>query len=85
MVISELLLLISGQVAEGVVLALKFTGELGKGSNNLSFDFLSLLSGNSGAEGVLSEVSSDSDTGRVDHLVLIRGESGAVKLGEVHV
>lgn len=85
MVSSELLLLVSSQVTKGVVLTLKFTGELGEGSNNLALNFLSLLSGNSGAEGVLSEVSSNSDTGGVDHLVLIGGESGAVELGVVHV
>lgn len=81
----QLLLLVSGQVSKRVVLTLKFTGELREGSNNLALNFVSLLSGDSRAEGVLSEVSADSDTGRVDHLVLIGGESGAVELGVVHV
>ena len=81
----ELLLLLSGEVSKRVVLTLKFTGELGEGSNDFALNFVSLLSGNSGAEGVLSEVSSNSDTGGVDHLVLLGGESGAVQLGVVHV
>jgi hypothetical protein len=84
-ILSELLLLGGGKVAERVVLALKVTSELGKSSNNLSLYLLSLLSGNSGAKRVLSEVSANTDTGWVDHLVLIRGESGAVQLSVVHV
>jgi len=84
-IFSKLLLLLGGEVAERVVLALKISGELGEGSNNLSLDFLSLLSGDSRAKRVLSEVSSNTDTGRVDQLVLIRRESWAVQLSVVHV
>ena len=81
----ELLLLVSSEVAEGVVLTLKFTGELREGSDDLALDFISLLAGDGGAEGVLGEVSADSDTSGVDHLVLVGGEAGAVELGVVHV
>jgi hypothetical protein len=84
-VISELLLLISGKFAEGVVLALELSSELGEGGNDLSLNFLSLLSGDSGAKRVLSEVSADADTGGVDHSILISREFGAVQLGIVHV
>lgn len=85
MVIGELLLLLRSEVAEGVVLALKFSSELGESSNNLGLNFLSLLSGDSGAKGVLSEVSANTDTGGVDHSILISREFGAVQLGIVHV
>jgi hypothetical protein len=85
MISSELLLLVSGQVSKRVVLTLKFSCELREGSNNLALNFISLLSGDSWAEGVLSEVSANSDTSGVDHLVLIGRESRAVELGEVHV
>lgn len=81
----ELLLLSLGEGAEGVVLALKISCELGKSSNNLGFDLVSLLSGDTGAERVVSKVSGNSDTGGVDHRVLISGELGAVKLGVIHV
>lgn len=84
-ILSKLLLLLRGEIAERVVLTLKISGELGEGSNNLSLDFLSLLSGDSRAKRVLSEVSSNTDTGRVDQLVLIRRESWAVQLSVVHV
>ena len=81
----QLLLLVSSQVAQGVVLTLELSSELGEGSNYLSLYFESLLFGNSRAEGVLSKVSANSNTGRVDHSILISWESRAVKLGIVHV
>lgn len=84
-ILSELLLLLRGEVAERVVLTLEISSELGEGSNNLSLDLLSLLSGDSRAKRVLSEVSSNTDTGGVDHLVLLRRESWAVQLSVVHV
>jgi hypothetical protein len=84
-VISELLLLLRGEVAQGVVLALELSSELGESGNNLSLNFLSLLSGDSGAKRVLSEVSANTDTGGVDHSILISRESGAVQLSVVHV
>ena len=84
-VFSELLLLLSSHVAKRVVLALEVTGELGEGSDDLGFDLLSLLSGNSRAKWILSEVSTDTDTGGVDHSILINGELGAVELGIIHV
>lgn len=84
-ILSELLLLIGGEVAERVVLALKISGELGESSDDLSLNFKSLLLGDLGAKRELSEVTANSNTGGVDHLILIRRESGAVQLGEVHV
>lgn len=82
---SELFLLVSGKFAEGVVLALELSIKLGQGSNDLRLNLESLLSGDGGAKGVLSEVSGDADTGGVDHSILISGEFWAVQLGIVHV
>ena len=81
----ELFLLVGGEVAERVVLALELAGELGEGSDDLALDFLSLLSGHSRTERVLSEVAANSDTRRVDHLVLVLWETRAVQLGVVHI
>ena len=84
-VLDELLLLGVGHGGEGVVLALKFTGEFLKNANDLGLDFTSLLSGDGGSEGVVSKVTSDTDSGGVDHPVLVGGEVGASQLGVVHV
>ena len=84
-ILSELFLIIFGHVAEGVVFSLEVSIKLGKSSNDLALDFLSLLSGNSRAKRVISEVSANTDTGRVDHGILVNWELRAVELGVVHV
>jgi len=84
-IIDELSLFILGHASERIILASKFTVELGEGRHDLFFDFSPLLSGNSGTERVVSEVSSDSNTGRVDHGVFVSWEVGTVKFSVVHV
>jgi len=82
---NKLLLLGVSHGGEGVVLALEFTSELLEDANDLGLDFASLLSSDSGTEGVVSKVTSDPDSGGVDHLVLVSGEVGAFQLSVVHV
>jgi hypothetical protein len=73
-----------GHVTEGVVFTFKVSLEFTEGRDNKFLDFLSLGSGNVGTEWIGSQVSSDSDSGGVDHLVLISWESWAVKGVVVH-
>jgi len=84
MIVNEGLLLGSSHGGEGVVLALELTFEGGKSLNDLGLNLESLGPGDGGTEGVVGEVTGDTDTGGVDHCVLILGEVGAVKLGGVH-
>jgi hypothetical protein len=84
-IFGKLLLLSISKFAERVVLTLEVTSELGEGSNDLGLNLESLLLGDLRAEGVLSEVTANSDTGGVDHFVLIVRESGAVQLSVIHV
>lgn len=43
-----------------------------------------LVTGDGGTKGVVSQVTGDTDTGGINHLVLISGEVGAIKLSGVH-
>jgi len=56
-----------------------------EGLNDLVHDIESLLLGKSGAEGELSEVSANSDTGGDDHSSIFGGEGRALELGGLHV
>jgi hypothetical protein len=71
--------------AKGVVLSLELTSEGVERRDNLLLDLATLLGSNSGAEGVVGEIASNTDSGRVDHSVFIGGEVGALQLSEVHV
>jgi len=71
--------------AKGVVLALEVTGEGAQSRDDLGLNFTALLSGDGGSEGVIGEVTSHADSGRVDHLILISGEIRALQLGCIHV
>jgi hypothetical protein len=73
-----------GHLGEGVVLALELAVEGGEGLSDLGLNLKALCGGDGGAEGVISEVTGDTDAGGVDHFVLIGGEVGAVELGVVH-
>jgi len=85
-VIGNKLLFISFcHVAEGVVLACKFTCEVLEHTNNFGFDFQSLLTSACGTEWVISKVTSNTDSGGVDHLVFVSWEVWAFKLGVIHV
>jgi len=84
-VISDQLLSIGvAHVTEGVVFTFKVSLEFTKSRDDKFLDFLSLGSGNVGTEWIGGQVSSDSDSGGVDHLVLVSWESWAVKLVVVH-
>ena len=71
--------------AEGVVLTLELAGEGVKGGDDLALNFTTLLSSDGGSEGVIGEVTSHADSGRVDHSVLIGREVRALQLVVVHV
>lgn len=82
---NQLLLVSVGHGGKGVVLTLEFTSEFLEDANDLGFDFTSLLGVDGGSEGNVSEVTSDTDSGGVDHLVFVSWEVWAVKLSVVHV
>jgi hypothetical protein len=84
-VISDKLSLLSfGHGGEGVVLSLKITGEFSKSGCDKFLDLKSLSSGNSSTKWVSSEVSGNSDSSGVNHLVLISWEWWAVQFGVIH-
>jgi len=74
-----------GHGLKRVVLALELTGKGVKSSDDLALEGLAVAAGDRGTERVLSRVTGDTDTGGVDHLVLIWGEVRAVKVSVVHV
>ena len=80
----QLLLLGLSHGLKGVVLALKLAGELVESGHNETLDLTSLGSVDLGTKRVGGKVSGNSDSSRVDHLVLIRRESGAVELVGIH-
>jgi hypothetical protein len=80
----ELLLLRISHLSERVVLTSKISFELSECRCNEGLNFESLLSGNSSTKRIGSEVSCDSNSGRVDHLVLVGWECWAVKLVVIH-
>jgi len=84
MVSDELLLLSLGHGGERVVFTLELTIELVESRHDELLDVLSLLSGDSSTERIISEVSSDTNSSRVDHLVLVGGERRALELVHVH-
>ena len=79
------LLLSFGHGSKAVVLTLELTGELVESRDDLALNFTALLSCNTSAQGVVSEITGDTDSSRVDHSVLIGREVGASQLGVVHV
>jgi len=84
MISDKLLSLRIGHSLERVVFTLKFSSELTEGRSNKLLNLLSLLSCNGGSKRIGSEVSSNSDSSGVDHLVLVGWERWAVKLVVVH-
>jgi len=69
---------------ERVVFTFKVTFEFSEGRDDELLDFESLRSGNVGTEWIGGQVSSDSDSSRVDHSVFVSWESWAVKGVIVH-
>jgi len=85
MVVDELLALGFGKSVKSVELASEVTLEGLASLNDLGHDLLSLFVGDTGAEGVVSNVTSNSDTGGDNHSGILLGEGGGVKSGSVHV
>jgi len=81
----ELVTLLVGHGLKRVVLALELTGEGVKSGDDLALKSLTVSTADGGTERVLSRVTGNTDTGRVDHLVLIWGEVRAVEVSVVHV
>ena len=82
---NELVTLSVGHGLERVVLALELTSKAVKSSDNLALESLTVSTADGGTERVLSRVTGNTDTGGVDHLVLIWGEVGASQVSVVHV
>jgi len=85
MISDELVLLSWGHLWERVIFTLKISAEFSKSGGYEGFNLESLLSGNGSTEWVSSEVSSNSNSSGVDHLVLVSREWWAVKFLVVHV
>jgi len=84
-VISDQLLLLGfSHGCEGVVLALELALERLECLDDLGLECKTLLLIDGGAEREVSEVTSDTDTGRIDHSILVSREVGAVQLLDVH-
>jgi len=81
----ELLLLGVSHGSQRVVFTLELAIERGKSGGHLVLNLSSLLSSDSSSEWVVSQVTGDTDSGGVDHAVLISWEVWAVQLGVVHV
>ena len=84
MIVDELLLLLSGHGVEGVEGTSELTSELAAGLNNLGHDIVTLGVSDSGSEGELSQVTANSDAGRLDEGGLFLSEGGDVEEGGVH-
>jgi len=74
MVVDELLLISGGHTFEWVEFTSKITFESAAGSGDFVHDFESLILGNTWTKWVVSQVSSNSNSSRVDHLGVIFGE-----------
>jgi len=85
MVLDKTVTLRVGHGSEGVVLALKLTSKVTESLNDLALKSKTVRAGDAGTKGVLTRVTGNADTGRVDHLVLISGEVGALKVSVVHI
>ena len=85
MVINQVLSILLGQGVERVILTLQLTVELGESFGYFAFNFFTVSSVDVGTERVVSEVSSNTDSSRVDHGILISGESRGVQGLGVHV
>ena len=84
MISDELLFLGISHLWEGVVLTLEITSESVEGGNDEFLNGNSVLSGDLSTEWVSGEVSGNSDSSGVDHLVLILWEWWAVELLHIH-
>merc|ERR1719361_2868363 len=79
--------LLSVGVAHGskrVVGSLELTVETSEGGGDLLLDFSSLLGSDSSSKWVVSQVTGNSDSGGVDHSVLVSWEIWAIKKSVVH-
>jgi len=84
MIGNKLLFLSLGHSLKRVVFTLKFSSELIESRHDESLNLLSLFSCNGGSKRIGSEVSGNSNSSGVDHLVLVGWERWAVKLVVVH-
>lgn len=73
-----------GELVESVEFTREVTFVRFESLADLFDDLDSLLVGDTGTKGVLSEVTADTDTGGDDHGCLVSGERRAVELGGVH-
>ena len=81
----ELLAVSVAHVAKGEVLALELTSELREGRDDLGLDLTALFSSASSSERIVSKVTGNSDSGGVDHSILISREVRALQLSVIHV
>jgi len=85
MVLNKLLRIFSTHSFKWVEFALEITLEGVAGSDNLLHDLESLLFGDSWAEWIISQVSSDSDSSGLDHGTILLGELSVLDAVRSHV
>ena len=85
MILDQLVFLSLSHASKGVVLAFKFSGEVVQDTNNFRFNFLPLCSSACSSKRIVSEVTSDADSGRVDHLIFVGWEVWTFQISIVHV
>jgi len=85
MVFNELLAVGIAHAAKGVILTFELTVERLEGFAQILFYGLSLFTGDSWSERVVSQVTANSDACRFDHLGILCRERRAIKFAEVHV
>ncbi len=85
MVSDELVSLSISHGAERVELSLQLTLEAVAGLDDLLLDLVALFVGDTRAERVLCEITSDTDASGLDHCGLVLWEWWALKFGVVHV
>ena len=85
MVSDKLLRLLRSHGLQGIESTSELTIKLATSLDDLLFDRVSLLIGNSGSKRELSQITSNSDTSGNDHGSVFRGKWWALKLSVVHV
>lgn len=85
MVINQRLLLLGCHRVKRIISSLKVTLKSGKGGSDELRDFVTLFLRDAGTKRVLGQVSSDTDTGAFDHLLILFGYGWAIQLSMVHI
>lgn len=85
MIVNQRLLLLGSHRVKRIISSLKVTIKSGEGGSDERCDFITLLPRDARTKRVLGQVSSDADTGALDHLLILFGKGWALQLSVVHI